>query len=51
MGSLFIDGVNSRDFPLMMGVTLVTTTAVLLSNLITDVLYAVLNPKIRFGRG
>jgi len=49
MGSLFIDGVNSRDFPLMMGVTLITATAVLVFNLLTDIVYALINPKIRYA--
>ncbi|MEO6062092.1 MAG: ABC transporter permease [Thermoflexales bacterium] len=49
MGSVFVDGVNSRDFPLMMGVTLVTATAVLVFNLLTDIAYAFINPKIRFA--
>lgn len=49
MGSLFVDGVNSRDFPLMMGVTLVTATAVLVFNLLTDIVYALINPKIRYA--
>ncbi len=49
MGSLFVDGVNSRDFPLMMGVTLVTATAVLFFNLLTDIAYALINPKVRYA--
>lgn len=49
MGSLFVDGVNSRDFPLVMGVTLVTATTVLICNLLTDIAYAFINPKIRFS--
>ncbi len=49
MGSIFVDGVNSRDFPLMMGVTLVTATAVLIFNLLTDIVYALINPKIRYA--
>lgn len=49
MGSLFVDGVNSRDFPLVMGVTLFTATTVLVANLLTDVAYAFINPKIRYA--
>lgn len=49
MGSLFVDGVNARDFPLVMGVTLVTASAVLISNLLTDIAYALINPKIRYA--
>lgn len=49
MGSLFVDAVNSRDFPLVMGITLVTSVAVLACNLITDIVYAIINPKIRYS--
>jgi peptide/nickel transport system permease protein len=49
MGSVFVDGVNSRDFPLVMGITLITATTVLICNLLTDIAYAFINPKIRFG--
>ncbi len=48
MGTLFIDGVNSRDFPLIMGIILITATAVLLANLMTDVTYALIDPRIRY---
>ena len=33
----------------MMGVTLVTATAVLVFNLLTDIAYALINPKIRYA--
>lgn len=49
MGRLFLDGVQSRDFPLIMGMTLVLATAVLLANLATDVAYAFIDPRIRYG--
>ena len=49
MGSVFMDGGTSRDFPLMMGVTLVTATAVFFFNLLTDIVYALINPKIRYA--
>ena len=49
MGSVFVDGVNSRDFPLVMGITLITATTVLICNVLTDIAYAFINPKIRFG--
>jgi len=46
MGMLFIDGVNSRDYPLIMGVTLVMTIVILLANLITDMAYSLVDPRI-----
>jgi peptide/nickel transport system permease protein len=48
MGLLAIRAVNSRDYPLVLGVIMVTATMVLLSNLIADLFYAVADPRIRF---
>jgi peptide/nickel transport system permease protein len=49
MGWLAVRAVNGRDYPLLMGVILVTATLVLLSNLLADVLYAYADPRIRYG--
>jgi peptide/nickel transport system permease protein len=49
MGSLLIDAVNGRDYPLIMGISLAVAVAVLLSNLITDIAYAFVDPRIRYS--
>ncbi len=49
MGSLLIDGVNGRDYPLIMGISLCVAVAVLLANLLTDIAYALVDPRIRYG--
>ena len=49
MGWLAVRAVNGRDYPLLMGVILVTATLVLLSNLLADILYAYADPRIRYG--
>ncbi len=49
MGLLALRAVNARDYPLILGTILVTATLVLLSNLIADLLYALADPRIRFG--
>ena len=49
MGRLYLDGVESRDYPLIMGLTLVLAIAILLANLLTDLAYAVIDPRIRYG--
>jgi peptide/nickel transport system permease protein len=49
MGWLAVRAVNGRDYPLLMGVILVTATLVLLSNLLADILYARADPRIRYG--
>lgn len=49
MGRLAADSIFFRDFPMMQGVVLVMAVAVLLCNLITDLLYAYLDPRIRYS--
>jgi peptide/nickel transport system permease protein len=48
MGMLAMRAVNGRDYPLILGIILVTAALVLISNLIADLLYAVADPRIRF---
>jgi peptide/nickel transport system permease protein len=50
-GKLTIDAVFQRDFPVIQGVVLFTATAYVLINLGVDLLYSVINPRIRVGRG
>jgi peptide/nickel transport system permease protein len=49
MGRLFIEGIESRDYPLIMGLTLILAIVILLANLLTDVAYAVIDPRIRYS--
>jgi peptide/nickel transport system permease protein len=46
LGTLFVDGIESRDYPLIMGITLFMAVAILLINLLTDVIYAWIDPRI-----
>ena len=48
MGSLLVEGVAGRDYPLIMGISLVVGTTVLLANLLTDIAYAFADPRIRY---
>jgi peptide/nickel transport system permease protein len=48
MGSLSIEAIRQRDYPVLMGVMLVSSVAVLIVNLVTDVVYAVVDPRIRY---
>ncbi|MCA9838196.1 MAG: ABC transporter permease [Trueperaceae bacterium] len=48
MGSLFVDAVMVRDYPMVMGIMLVIALVVLLSNLLTDLTYGLVDPRIRF---
>ena len=47
LGSLLVDSVNRRDFPIVQGVVLLIGVTFVLTNLAVDVLYAVLDPRIR----
>jgi peptide/nickel transport system permease protein len=49
MGRLAADSIFFRDFPMLQGVVLVMALAVLICNLLTDVVYAYLDPRIRFA--
>jgi peptide/nickel transport system permease protein len=48
MGLLAMRAVNARDYPLVLGVIVVTAALVLISNLISDLLYSAADPRIRF---
>lgn len=49
LGLLMMSAINNRDFPTIMGVCLLSAVVVLLGNLITDLLYAVVDPTIKFN--
>jgi peptide/nickel transport system permease protein len=51
IGKLTIDSVFSRDYPMLQGVVLVTATGYILANLLVDIAYTLLNPRIRVTGG
>jgi peptide/nickel transport system permease protein len=46
-GKLIVDAVFNRDYPVVQGVVLVTATIYVMLNLLADVLYVVINPRMR----
>jgi peptide/nickel transport system permease protein len=48
MGKLAVSSIFFRDFPVVQAVVLLMGTAILFSNLITDLLYGVLDPRVRY---
>jgi peptide/nickel transport system permease protein len=48
MGRLFVDHVSRGDTPVVMGILMIIAIAVVLFQLITDILYAWLDPRIRY---
>jgi oligopeptide transport system permease protein len=49
MGRFFVTAVTNRDYPLVMGVTLVYAALIVLSNLAVDLVYGWLDPRIRLA--
>ena len=49
MGRLLFEALGNRDYPLMQTIFLLTTVAVLVANLFADLLYGVLDPRVRKG--
>lgn len=49
MGKLAVEAVNAVDIPLIVGVVLVSASLVVVANLLVDLLYPLLDPRIRRG--
>lgn len=49
MGKLTLDAILTRDFPTIQGVVVVIVAMYLIANTLTDVTYALLDPRIRLG--
>jgi peptide/nickel transport system permease protein len=49
LGRLMVFAIDRRDLPLMQALTMVTVLGFALANLVADLLYAYLNPRIRLG--
>lgn len=48
MGRLFITAVGNRDYQILMGITMITAVLVLLGNLAADILYSLLDPRVKY---
>jgi peptide/nickel transport system permease protein len=49
IGRLAVQAAADRDYPMIMGVTIVVSTLVIGINIVVDMLYALLDPRIRHG--
>ncbi len=49
MGKHFVTSIGNRDYPIIMGVTLVYAVALVIANLLVDLTYAWLDPRIRYN--
>lgn len=50
LGGLIVQGVNSRDYPLLQGLFVITTISIIAANFITDLLYPLIDPRTRRAR-
>lgn len=48
MGSAILNAVINRDFPVIQGFTLIIATFFLLANIVADIIYSLLDPRIRY---
>ncbi|SEN57008.1 ABC transporter permease [Lihuaxuella thermophila] len=48
IGQLYFEGIVNRDYPIIMAVSMISALTVLLGNLLADILYAVVDPRIRY---
>ena len=47
VGRTFVSSISSRDYPMIMGTTIVLATLIVVMNLISDILYKIVDPRIR----
>ncbi len=48
IGRAFVSSITGRDYPLIMGTTIVLATLIVIMNLVSDILYKVVDPRIKF---
>jgi len=47
LGRLLVDSINARDFPMVQGIVLTFAAMFIVVNIITDLLYSVVDPRVR----
>ena len=50
LGKHLVQSVTNRDYPLILGLTLVFSVMLIMANLVVDLLYSVVDPRIRLGK-
>ncbi|HJN58884.1 MAG TPA: ABC transporter permease subunit [Dehalococcoidia bacterium] len=48
VGRFALDSIFSRDYPLIMALTLIGAISLVIANLIVDIFYVILDPRIRY---
>ena len=49
IGQLTIDSISGRDYPTLMAINLIAAVIVLLANLLTDIMYSVVDPRVKYS--
>jgi peptide/nickel transport system permease protein len=49
LGALSIDAISKQDLPVIMGVTIIASLFIVFANVIVDILYAVIDPRVRYS--
>ncbi|HXA97920.1 MAG TPA: ABC transporter permease [Candidatus Dormibacteraeota bacterium] len=49
MGRLFVDSIGYRDYPVLMGLLMLTALLVVAGNLVADLIYAAVDPRVRLS--
>ncbi|HEY4912192.1 MAG TPA: ABC transporter permease, partial [Methylomirabilota bacterium] len=49
MGRLFVDSIGYRDYPVLMGLLMLTALMVVVGNLVADLVYAAVDPRVRLS--
>jgi peptide/nickel transport system permease protein len=48
MGRQFVESVGHTDYPVLMGILLISSVFVVFANLLADVMYAVVDPRVKY---
>lgn len=49
IGNLFVQSMNGRDYPVLMGIMMIGSMVLVVSNLLADVIYALIDPRVQLG--
>ena len=49
IGRLIVQAITAKDFPLIQGLVLFTASAYVIANILVDVSYRFLDPRVRYG--
>jgi ABC-type dipeptide/oligopeptide/nickel transport system permease component len=50
MGTLFFTGLRNTDYPLLTGATMVSGFWIMITSILVDIVYGILDPRVRTGK-